>query len=364
MELEFLIKYIDGFTNPEETRLVEDWLKSAPKNAYYFEKIKQSLGSVKDYQAFSRLDVNKDWASVEKRMKDISGKNRTRLVLRPYFKPLLRIASVLILAVAISSVYLFLKETSKPVAQKVEYNEIIVPVGQKSEISLADGTKIWINAGSKLKLPTQFGVGSRDVWLEGEAFFNVAKNAGKPFFVHTSNVNIKVLGTSFNVRAYPDEKLIETTLIEGLVSLQKISKEGVPEDEIYTLEPNHKAVYFKCKDAYITETLLKEIKKPLTVRKILISEPVNAEIASSWKEGKLIFENEKLVDILPRLERYYGVNIEVEGETLNEVRYTGTIKKISIEQTIKALQITTPFDYEIKENSIIIKSKKNFAYGN
>lgn len=358
MELDLIIRYIEGTTDKQENEVLEHWLKSDGKNEYYFTRIKEILSSLKDFQAFSRLDVNKDWAVVERKLKDVSEKDYSRLSLSPFYRILLQSAAIIVLALVINGVfYLLKKENPEKNTFQVGYNEIFVPNGQKSEITLIDGTKVWINAGSRLRFPNKFGGTTRDVWLEGEAFFEVEKNPGKPFFVHTSNINIRVLGTSFNVRAYPEEELIETTLLEGAVSLQKTNDNGELDKEIVNLKPNHKAVYFKSKNAYVTESLIKEIKQPLEVRKILVSEPVDAEIASSWKEGKLIFENEKFINIVPQLERYYDVKISVKDETLHDVRYTGTIKKISIEQTIKALQLTTPFNYEIKDSLILITSK-------
>lgn len=356
MELELLIKYIEGGIKQEESLKVDKWINSNARNNYYFNKVKQALFSIDDYKALNKLDVNKDWDIIVKRIERSSRKNNPTKLRKLSSSPIFKIAAVIIFIVTIGSIFFYLNNINTN-SQVSAYYEFVVPDGQKSEVNLTDGTKVWINAGSILRLPNSFETKNRDVWLEGEAFFEVTKNAQKPFIVHTSDINIKVLGTSFNVRAYEDEDLIETTLIEGLVDLQKTSDNGETDNETVTLKPNHKAVYFKSKDAYISESLIKEIKQPLIVRKILISEPVNTEVVTSWKEGKLIFEDEKLIDIIPRLERYYGVTISIKGDKLNEVRYTGTIKKISIEQTIKALQITTPFDYQINENSIIITAK-------
>lgn len=357
MELELIIKYIEGTTTKEENKVLENWLISDVKNEIYLTKIKEILSSSKDYKEFRKLDVDKDWDLVERRMNNFNENKNAHLSTSIIYKRILQFAAIFVLALVFSGIFFYLNEKTKNNDFPVGYNEIYVPNGQKSEITLADGTKVWINAGSHLKLPNKFGETTRNIWLEGEAFFEVAKDKEKPFFVHTSDVNIKVLGTSFNVRAYSDEDLIETTLIEGAISLQKTNHNGEPDNVTVELEPNHKAVYFKSKNAYVTESLIKTIKQPLEIRKILISELIDANTASSWKEDKLIFDNEKFINIISQLERYYGVKIKVEDESLKNVRYTGAIKKISIEQTIKALQITTPFNYEINDNLILITTK-------
>ena len=354
MNLDIIIRYLDGLSTAEESVKVEEWLQANSRNKSYFKKVKTALLSIDDYQSLAKLDVNKDWEIIEKRILQLKNSESTR---HNVFSSLIfRIAASVTIILALGATF-YLINTNQNTKLTDQYYEFVVPAGQKSEVNLIDGTKVWINAGSTLRLPNTFASNNRDVWLEGEAFFDVTKNTHKPFIVHTSDINIKVLGTTFNVRAYHDEDLIETTLIEGKVLLQKISETGRKLGDEMSLEPDHKAVYFKTKDAYVTEALKKDIPEPLKVRKILISKPVDTEIATSWKEGKLMFENEKLEDIAKRLERYYGVKIRIDNEELKQFRYTGTIKKISIEQTIKALQIATSFDFAINDNEILISKR-------
>ncbi|MGV8095471.1 MAG: FecR family protein [Mangrovibacterium sp.] len=189
-------------------------------------------------------------------------------------------------------------------------------------------------------------------WRE-KLFFEVAKNTGRPFLVHTAGMDMKVLGTTFNVRAYSGEDIIETTLVEGKVVLS--TQEG---EKGVTLEPNHKAILIKNKNAEIPAGISREFET-IKTGEIIVSGLINPEEAVSWTKGKLIFENEYLDVIARRLEKFYGVKIRIEDPGLKKLRYTGTLKKVSVDKTLKALQLTTSFGYTEKDNEIILyKTKK------
>jgi ferric-dicitrate binding protein FerR (iron transport regulator) len=242
-------------------------------------------------------------------------------------------------------------------AVKSHYNEVVVPKGEKSELLLSDGTKIWINACSNVRFPNQFDIESRDIWLDGEAYFEVASDKNRPFLVHTSELDVKVYGTKFNLKAYSDEDIIETTLVEGVISIETHGTLITKKEEVF-LEPNHKAIYLKKKGKVIDkEQLAREIAEPLRPKKITLTKTVKVEPVISWHEGKLIFLDESFESIALKLERRYDVKISIDNEQIKKVRYTGVLKNISIEQALKALQLTTSFNYSIKDNSIIIKVK-------
>ena len=166
-------------------------------------------------------------------------------------------------------------------------------------------------------------------------------------------MNIKVLGTSFNVKAYSDEGIIETTLVSGRVSLEKANASNSGEKEVI-LEPNRKAIYIKNELSLMTEENKRHIAVPLKLRKIIISEPVKLEPIVSWTEDRLVFENEPFENIAKQLERRYGMQIIIEDNELKQYRYTGVLKKISIEQAIKAIQLTAKFNYAILDNKLTI----------
>lgn len=205
--------------------------------------------------------------------------------------------------------------------------EVTTSKGEKKEIILPDGTKVWLNVDSKIVYNEKFERGYRRVKLYGEAFFDVVKNPKWPFIVETSQLSIKVLGTKFNVKAYSDDKTIETTLESGLISLQQEGK--IFGDKSIIIKPQQKATFSK-----------KEQK--------LLLEDVDSERYTSWKEGRLVFDNEDIHEAMKKMERWYGIKISMIGEKRND-RITLTIKDESIEQAIKLLQYTTATDFTVEK---------------
>ena len=182
---------------------------------------------------------------------------------------------------------------STKMKQKVEegkFNQLIVPHGKRSSITLSDGTKVWVNSGSRLVFLPVFKAHIREVYLEGEAYFEVAKDVRKPFYVRTDAYKVKVYGTKFDVQAYKEDNEYNTILVEGKVSLE-VKKSGLHSKEHFLL-PNHKASVTEGKD------------------EILITEVFNIDNYTAWKDGYLIFKNESFPDLLKRVSHYYNIPIE------------------------------------------------------
>jgi transmembrane sensor len=269
----------------------------------------------------------------------------------------LRYAAVFLAAVIISytAFYLYSRQKSSLEAHKYE---ISVPIGSKSEISLTDGTKIWLNSGSKLTYDDYSGAQTREVFLEGEAFFDVVENKNKPFIVRTTDIYIKVLGTKFNVRSYPDDNIIEATLVSGIIEIEEINP-GKEQKMNITLRPNQKVTFTK--KAHMAEAGKSPDKKlpAKPVEKISIIKKVDPEIITSWKDDKLIFNNEPFKSLLPKLERWYNVEIQLSDTSIYGYRYTGMFEKETVEQALNALKLATPFEYTIYKNKINIITTKN-----
>ena len=356
MELETLIKNIEGTADHLEKKALEGWLSGSVQNSQYLNRVRKAWFALDDLKGLSKIDVNKDWEKIEKKISGRSIKSRSGPV-RKMNLPLKmsKIAAVLISGVLVSGLVFYTSQKFLAKSHAAEsFYEFNIPDGQRSDLVLPDGTKIMVNAGSKLSFSKEFDQDKREIWLEGEAFFEVAKNTKTPFFVHTSGISIKVLGTTFNVRAYADEKLIETTLVEGQVMLNKMTESGKPDRREVALEPNHMAVFLSGGDARISSSHRRAFAQPFKIKEIMISKPINPETITSWTKGKLIFENESFDVIVSRLEKYYGVQILIEDETLKGIKYTGTLKKISIDQALKALQLTTSFNCKMNESTIIL----------
>lgn len=211
-----------------------------------------------------------------------------------------------------------------------EYNELRIPIGGEYRLVMSDGTKVWLNSQSRLRYPVNFTGQERVVYLEGEAYFEVAHDVVRPFYVKTREaVNIQVLGTSFNVRAYGDEETIEAVLEKGKIRMWH-KGEGV------VLEPGSRAAYNR-NNTRIT------------------SEPVNTELYTAWREGQFVFQGESVENILQKLSRWYGMNIFFSDEEAKKVLFSGDVRKYeTINNLLEAIEISGGVHFEIKGNTIFV----------
>ncbi|MCH7657371.1 MAG: FecR family protein [Bacteroidetes bacterium] len=376
---EKIIKYLLGETSEKESTLVNQWLNENEKNRKYFSEIEFVWKTSGIAQNIEQNDVEKDRKIFIQKIGELPDKETTKSS-EPVRRSLqlfrsseglnyyhwLRIAAIFILAFCLSwTVFYFMNR--KPYTGSLAYNQIITAKGQKSQIILSDGTKVWLNSETTLKYPSAFNEMKREVFLEGEAFFEVKKKGNKiPFVVKTSEIDIKVLGTSFNVMAYPDEETIETTVVKGSVCIIRKGLKSSPDQNII-LKPNQKVTLLKKGSRVIlseieTEkpTLIKSTKaiqpiSPSEKVQILISRKVDIELHTAWKDDRLIFQSETFENICYKLERWYDVKIHVRNEELKKYRYTGKfVHKETINQVLEILNLTTPINYTFKQNDLFI----------
>jgi len=230
-----------------------------------------------------------------------------------------------------------LSKTSQAVESKM--NEVVIPYGKKSQLTLEDGTKVWLNAGSRIAFPTKFKDKKREVFLEGEAYFEVAHNESQPFVVNTHDIAIKVLGTRFNLSAYTADKLTETVLLEGKVAVSELSALGFLKSETI-LSPNQKASYDR------------------NNRSISIINVTDADLAIAWTEGWFKFSQQSLKDVLNKLERYYNVQFIFDLKFPATDLISGKLDlKESVESVMIALADVADIQYRIDGNKIFIEKK-------
>ncbi|GAA3600558.1 FecR domain-containing protein [Flavivirga amylovorans] len=221
------------------------------------------------------------------------------------------------------------------VSKTLVYNELIVPYGKTFELTLSDGTLIHLNSGTVLKYPVQFLSGkNREVFLTGEAYFKVNKDQKHPFIVNANNLNIRVLGTEFNVSSYPEDKNINTVLVEGSVGLYA-ENESYSKVNARLLEPGKKAKWNKS-------------NQKITIEK------VDTSIYTSWIDGTLVIEHLKFHQIIKRLEKHYNVEIINNNEQLAEQIFTATFRVENIKEVLDSFKTNFSFEYIIRENTIII----------
>lgn len=219
--------------------------------------------------------------------------------------------------------------------------QIISARGVRKKLKLPDGTLVWLNSDSKLTFDSNINKkNTRIVHLEGEAFFDVAHAKNHPFIVYTDKAAVKVLGTAFNIRAYPSDKCSETTLLRGSIEFSVI---GRPEQKI-VLNPSEKIAL---KEAGKVILVIKHISPVKIGRVDYIQE-------TSWKDNSLVFRNETLEELKPKLERWFNVSIQINSEQAKSYHFTGIFKNESISQALTAMQLIKPFTFDLTAHDVII----------
>ncbi len=266
------------------------------------------------------------------------------------YRGLLRVAAALggIAVMTLASIALFRQTARQKAASDVAMSEIIAPKGSKTHIVLADGTAIWLNAGSKLKYPKNFSLENREVYLAGEAYFKVPHDDEHSFIVHTPDATIKDLGTTFNVKAYTGARITEATLIEGAI---EVSLEREPARKI-RMSPGEKLVLHN-KPASTQQQ--PELPAPVfEVSKIVPYAKTNDIVETAWVENKLIFRNERFEDLAQMMERRYNISIIIKDEVIRNYQLTGIFKDEDIEDALKLLQVIVPFKFKLNNGQVII----------
>lgn len=220
--------------------------------------------------------------------------------------------------------------------KELEFNQLIIPKGTFYHLVLSDGTKVWLNADSKMKYPVSFGKDKREVSLHGEGYFEVAKDSTRPFIVSTDKMDVKVLGTTFDVNTYEDEGKSFVVLVEGLVEVSA----GKGESRIIT--PGHMA----------------EVNMYDTQAKIQISK-CDAEHYIAWKNGNFSFRNASLTEILKRVSRYYDVTV-IREQVFEEEYYTGDVSSdVSLESLLAVIESSTSVSFKVERKIVYVQKKRD-----
>lgn len=320
MEEEKLIQYIQGkLTSEEEITDVLDWIEASEAN-------------LKSYAELKNLWVMTGLQQVKE---PYSGKFFTTPVVpkeiyRSFTRSLVRYAAIFILAFLAGAITVYFAGRSGESRLYQTYNEIQVPNGEKSMITLYDGTRVWLNSGTTFKYPVAFQAKERKVYLNGEAYFDVSGRKEQPFIIQADQLKIKVLGTRFDVCAYHTEDEFFVTLEEGSV----YTSSDVNGKEL-VLSPGDQAVFSRKTNQFA------QIR-------------VDTGLYSSWKEDLLRFQDTPFREVIKKMERWYDVNITLDGSINTEETYTMTIKTESLREMLNVLSKTTPIKYEINGKKVRI----------
>lgn len=387
MERNKILKYLDHSASPTEMRAVEDWINSSPKNSKEFNRLKAVYIAATFDDTAKTTNVEDGYLRFKKNIGQKPQNRKTILWNAP-----LKYAATIVMIIGIS--YLFydkpfyndttaivpvknhpqnedaitlklengniqiikedgssevvdsdgneigtqqgnsLQYNNRIIPEKLTYNTLTVPYGKRFDIILSDSSHVVLNSGTSLKYPVKFIKGqSREVYLTGEAFFEVTKNTEQPFIVNTNELNIRVFGTKFNVSAYPEDDATNTVLVEGSVGLYQ-------EDS-----------YDSAKTTFLTPGHLASLNK---TNKDISVESAETAIYTAWMTGSIIFRHVPFNNIIKKLERHYNVSIINSDGALNEELFTASFDNQPLERVLKTFKDNYGIDYTINNDTIII----------
>jgi len=312
--------------NKDINALVEGRLSDEKKA----EVVKWLLKNPKQQQRYHVLKAR----HVAKLLKEGGGKNKldTKRKFADWYK-YVGYAACVLLMVALAYTLISPNEQLEE-----KYSQTILAstsIGENKTITLSDGTKVTLNANTTFSYPEKFSEESRDVSLQGEAFFDVAHNPEKPFKVATGNgMNIQVLGTVFNVKSYPEDQNVETTLVSGKVKVVEEQNQ-----KTVVLAPSQRATYVKDADKLIVDN-------------------VQTTKFTAWREGKLIYDETPIRQVISDLKRKYKVDISVESPGIMDYKYTGEFDNLGIEQILDLFEVSSPILYKMHNNQITLFMKQ------
>jgi transmembrane sensor len=322
--------YFDGSISSDLRQVVEDWIAENKKEFEGYRKVWESTVLISEMQSY---DAARALHKVNRKISRVSSGH--------WIHYMQKIAATLLIPVILSSLlYIhFLKNNNQQ--DEIVWQTIETLPGQKSNFKLPDGTSVWLNSETKLTYPVPFNRESREVKLSGEAFFDVTKAEDCLFIVDMGKIDIKVLGTKFNVSNYLIDDRLEIVLEKGKIEL--CSDENAAKNAHLILSPGEKAIYYK-------------LEEKLTVH------PVQADLYTAWIKGKLIFRDDPMNEVVTKLNHWFNAEIVITNPAISQYTYTATFQNESLEQVLELLKISAPIDYktfkrEKDEDNVFSKKK-------
>lgn len=307
-------QYFEGKITKEDEQMLFDFISAAPNNKMLFKQWETEW-----FSTFQNAETNDAWKALLNKLDSVP--SLVEAVPKPGKRSLniyrlIRVAAVTVGLILLGVAYVTQKKTELP-----EYAFTVeAPMGERSRMILPDGTVVWLNSGSRVEYSTDFQKSNRTISLMGEAYFEVIRNEEIPFIVKTKHCSVKVLGTRFNVSAYPDDDFTETTLIEGGVEMTGDTYEAI------RMAPGERVIY-----NHKTNQILKE--------------HVTAENFSSWTCSRLDFEEITLKELMKKLSRRYNVKITIASEELANKKFSGSlINGETLTEVLSAIDLIVPIE--------------------
>lgn len=364
---DLIIRYLSGFTSPEENIILSGWIKESPDNQSYFNSIRNIwLATSQTNHVVSAYNINSGIPkNIDDDAQDTSegeDKSDEELAEGPsVFIRILKVAAVILFAITIGALGNQYWVNKHQIMLSDRKMNIQTTLGSRAITTLPDGSKVWLNAGSRLDYNLDFGQKTRIVKLIGEAFFDVKTDSSRPFVVKAGKLAIKAYGTAFNVKAYPEENSITTTLVRGKVVIA--GKDNADKDFAINLKPNDKFAFYNDKLQRINAlNKVHDVDNQVRQSALVILKDINAvkeaeiktELYTSWKDERWVIEKRDIESLLNDFERRYNIKIQIESSEIKKYHFTGTLQNETIEQVLVILRHTIPLKYKVEKGLITI----------
>jgi ferric-dicitrate binding protein FerR (iron transport regulator) len=352
MNWNILSKYMQGRCSAKEMKQLQDWLKEDPANEDFFHswveasECEPQIDADEAYKAWKNLKKNHLKEKDKKYIPGLYGSDhmpaKTWWPASGQKWAMLSSAAVLVLLLTVAAVFLLQRSghlRSTAAAKKITYRTIITKKGQQTKLLLKDGTKVMLNADSKLRIPKNYGFSKRNVYLQGEAFFNVFHNEKMPFTVHSGDLKIQDIGTAFDVLAY-DSTRISIAVKEGEVAVGRIQADKTDSAHFFGNLTKNKVGRFGKKGTFSISTIQ------------------DISLFTGWTKGKFVFRNTPFPEVVRQLERRFNIKGKIVGSALKKRTLTATYGHLSLRQILNVLSISLHISYRRQHNTIIFKLKK------
>ena len=352
--------FVTGELDDAGHKEVFDWIDSSSGNRRYYNGLRAALRVAEYYKFKKQYDIERVHSRLNKRI-ELEGEGS-----KTDFRIMFRVAASLLFLVSAYFVFESIREHKATQTEAVIYNNIESPFGSRARVYLPDSTYVVLNAGSTLRYSVDFlNKDMREVLLSGEGFFEVRENKHSDFVVRVGDIEITALGTTFKVKAYPDEALIEATLVEGLLRISQ----GDKRDGAVMLRPNEKISIVKEEGGIIREpaglasgqrTVTEQLKE-IPVREVHVGRKIDPVTDISWKDREWVIRGKTVEELSVMLERRYNVEIVLGEGEVGSFSFSGTLKDETLEQVLYAIRSTAPVDYEIDGNKVVLTENSSLG---
>ena len=362
---DLIIRFLSGTTTPSENVILSEWIKESHDNQSSFNAIRNIwLATSQTTDIVSALNFYPDKSSGFQHIPEQTTETEQEEVFTEepnVFIRIIKVAAVILITLTIGALgNHFWTNNHNQVLSERNIN-IETTLGSRALTTLPDGSKVWLNAGSRLDYTMEFGKQTRIVRLTGEAFFDVKTDSTKPFIVKAGKLAIKAYGTAFNVKAYPEENAITTTLVRGKVAIAGKDKED--KDFIVKMKPNDKIAFFNgtiqnldaLNKTHVSNNRVQR-SAPVIMNDInaIKEAEIKTELYTSWKDDRWVIEKRDIKSLSNDFERRYNIKIQIESEDIMKYHFTGTLQNETIEQVLVILRHTIPLKYKIDKGLITI----------